>query len=43
LEGGFTADYFLAQFPSVSRQQAVALLESARQLSEADTMTADSA
>ena len=34
LEGGYTLDYFLAQFPSVTREQAVALLESARRQAE---------
>jgi len=29
LEGGYTIDYFLSQFPSVRREQVVALLESA--------------
>jgi len=27
LEGGYTIDYFLSQFPSVRREQVVALLE----------------
>jgi uncharacterized protein (DUF433 family) len=30
LEGGYTIDYFLSQFPSVKRVQVVALLESAK-------------
>ena len=34
LEGGYTLDYFLAQFPSVTREQAVALLESVRRQAE---------
>lgn len=34
LESGYTVDYFLSQFPSVQRQQVIALLEAARQNSE---------
>ena len=30
IEGGYTVDYFLAQFPTVKREQVSALLESAR-------------
>ena len=30
LEGGYTVDYFLSQFPSVKREQVSALLESAK-------------
>ena len=30
LEGGYTIDYFLSQFPSVRREQVVALLEAAK-------------
>ncbi len=30
LEGGYTIDYFLSQFPSVKREQVVALLEAAK-------------
>jgi uncharacterized protein (DUF433 family) len=40
LEDGFTVDYFLAQFPSVKKEQVSALLESARHLSEAEAVTA---
>jgi uncharacterized protein (DUF433 family) len=29
LEGGYTIDYFLEQFPTVKREQAIALLEDA--------------
>ena len=29
LEAGYTVDYFLAQFPTVQREQVIALLESA--------------
>jgi uncharacterized protein (DUF433 family) len=30
LEGGYTVDYFLSQFPSVKREQVTALLEAAK-------------
>ncbi len=30
LEGGYTIDYFLSQFPSVKREQVLSLLESAK-------------
>jgi uncharacterized protein (DUF433 family) len=40
LEGGYTLDYFLAQFPSVKREQAVSLLEFARHKTEADAIRA---
>jgi uncharacterized protein (DUF433 family) len=30
LEGGYTLDYFLSQFPSVKRDQIVAVLENSR-------------
>ena len=30
LEGGYTVDYFLSQFPSVKREQVTALLETAK-------------
>lgn len=40
LEGGYTVDYFLAQFPSVKREQVLALLESARQKTEAEATSA---
>ena len=36
LEGGYTVDYFLAQFPTVKRDQVSAVLESAREKIEAD-------
>jgi uncharacterized protein (DUF433 family) len=36
LEGGYTIDYFLSQFPSVKREQVIALLESAKQRVEQD-------
>ena len=35
LEAGYTIDYFLSQFPSVTREQAVALLEEAKARTEA--------
>jgi uncharacterized protein (DUF433 family) len=34
LEAGYTIDYFLSQFPSVTRQQVVALLEEAKARTE---------
>lgn len=34
LEGGYTVDYFLSQFPSVKREQVVALLEEAKKMTE---------
>ncbi len=34
LEAGYTIDYFLQQFPSVKREQVVALLEEARARTE---------
>ncbi|HEY8750047.1 MAG TPA: DUF433 domain-containing protein [Tepidisphaeraceae bacterium] len=34
LEAGYTIDYFLSQFPSVTREQVVALLEEARARTE---------
>lgn len=34
LEAGYTIDYFLSQFPSVTREQAVALLEEAKARTE---------
>ena len=30
LESGYTIDYFLTQFPTVSREQVIALLEDAK-------------
>ena len=36
LEGGYTIDYFLTQFPSVKREQVVALLEAAKRQTEFD-------
>ena len=40
LEGGYTLEQFLDQFPSVSRSQAVAALELAREALIADANTA---
>ena len=37
LEGGYTIDYFLSQFPSVRREQVVALLEAAKKRTEQDS------
>ena len=34
LEGGYTVDYFLTQFPSVKREQVMAVLEDSRQHAE---------
>jgi uncharacterized protein (DUF433 family) len=39
IEGGYTVDYFLAQFPTVKREQVSALLESARRKAEAEVVT----
>ena len=38
LEGGYTIDYFLSQFPSVKREQVIALLESVKQRVERDVV-----
>ena len=40
LEGGYTLEQFLEQFPSVSRSQAIAALELAREALAADANTA---
>ena len=40
IEGGDTLDEFLRQFPSVTREQAIAALESARDSLLADARTA---
>jgi uncharacterized protein (DUF433 family) len=37
LEGGYTIDYFLSQFPSVRREQVIALLEAAKKKTERDS------
>jgi uncharacterized protein (DUF433 family) len=34
LEGSYTVDYFLTQFPSVTREQVIAVLEQSRQNAE---------
>jgi uncharacterized protein (DUF433 family) len=34
LEGGYTVDYFLDQFPSVTREQVLAVLEMSREKAE---------
>jgi len=39
LEGGYTIDYFLSQFPSVRREQVVAVLEAAKKRTEQDSLT----
>lgn len=38
LEEGHTIDYFLEQFPSVTREQVLAVLESAKQRTIEDAM-----
>ncbi len=38
LEGGYTIDYFLSQFPSVRREQVVALLKDAKRRTEQDSL-----
>jgi uncharacterized protein (DUF433 family) len=37
LEAGYTIDYFLSQFPSVKREQVVALLEAAKKRTDQDS------
>ena len=37
LEAGYTIDYFLSQFPSVRREQVLALLESAKKRTEQES------
>ncbi len=39
LEGGYTIDYFLSQFPSVKREQVIALLESAKSRVDLESRT----
>jgi uncharacterized protein (DUF433 family) len=36
LDGGYTVDYFLAQFPTVTREQVSSLLETVRHRAEAE-------
>jgi uncharacterized protein (DUF433 family) len=38
LEAGYTLDYFLAQFPTVTRAQVTAFLEQTRSLVENDAL-----
>ena len=38
LEAGYTVDYFLAQFPTVRREQVLALLESASRRTDEDAL-----
>ena len=40
LEAGYTVDYFLAQFPTVRREQVLGLLESASRRTEEDAVAA---
>ena len=40
LEGGYTVDYFLTQFPSVTRMQVLAVLENSRQITEQEATLA---
>ena len=42
LEGGYTVDYFLTQFPSVKRDQVLAVLESSRHRAEREATPASS-
>jgi uncharacterized protein (DUF433 family) len=42
LEGGYNVDYFLAQFPSVKREQVMAVLEKSRQSAEREASLATS-
>ncbi len=40
LESGYNIDYFLMQFPSVTREQVQAVLENSRQKTEQDAVLA---
>jgi uncharacterized protein (DUF433 family) len=40
LESGYTVDYFLSQFPSVKREQVIALLEEAKKRTEERVVSA---
>jgi uncharacterized protein (DUF433 family) len=40
LEGGYNVDYFLTQFPSVKREQVMAVLEKSRQSAEREATLA---
>jgi uncharacterized protein (DUF433 family) len=42
LEGGYTVEYFLEQFPSVQREQVMAVLETSQQLAEANAQPVSS-
>jgi uncharacterized protein (DUF433 family) len=42
LEGGYTIDYFLTQFPSVRREQVMAVLEQSRLNAEQVALVASS-
>ena len=38
LEGGYNMEYFLSQFPSVKREQVLAVLESSRRIAEQEAV-----
>jgi len=40
LEAGYNVEYFLAQFPTVRREQVIAVLEKSRQQAEASAALA---
>jgi uncharacterized protein (DUF433 family) len=40
LEGGYNIEYFLTQFPSVKREQVMAILENSRQYAENEATVA---
>jgi uncharacterized protein (DUF433 family) len=40
LEGGHTIDFFLEQFPTVKREQAIGLLEEAKARTEKESLVA---
>ena len=42
LEGGYTVDYFLTQFPSVTRDQVLAVLENSRHNAEREAISPSS-
>lgn len=42
LEGGYNVDYFLAQFPTVEREQVLAVLEDCKRNAEAGAALIDS-
>jgi uncharacterized protein (DUF433 family) len=39
LEGGYNVDYFLIEFPTVTRAQVMAILESSRHYAETNAVT----